>query len=234
MPNHPPTVTEDMTATDTPISKERAAKLQARWGWDKARLDADPGLRRMVARWDTDYDAFERQYFEEHADEIEAERQQERERLRQLLGIEPTPLAIPDNIDSDKPLPLDMAARVAFPDGSMTVSGLRNEIKKGNLQASKVAGRIWTTLGNIKRMMERCQIAEAYDAARVRNFTSANPSDREASSDGSSSTAPPTASASREAQAHLSQIAQRLRKPSPPTSPKSTSPTSGKVVPIKS
>jgi hypothetical protein len=140
----------------------------------------------------------------------------------------------PDNIEPDKPLPLEMAARVAFPDGSMTASGLRNEIKKGNLQASKVAGRIWTTLSNIKRMMERCQITEADDAARVRNSTSANPSDPAASSDGSSSTAPPAASASREAQAHLSQIVQRLRKPSPPTSPKSTSPTSGKVVPIKS
>jgi hypothetical protein len=137
-------------------------------------------------------------------------------------------------IGPDTPMPLEMAARAAFPDGAMTVSGLRNEIRKGNLEASKVAGRIWTTLNNIKRMMERCSIFGAGDGARERNSICANPNDRAAQGDGSYSTPRQADDASSKAQAHLSQIAQRLRKPSRPTLPKSTSPTSGKVVPIKS
>lgn len=141
-----------------------------------------------------------------------------------------------DNIDDpDKPMLLKKAARVAFPDGSMTVSGLRNEIRKGNLEASKVAGRIWTTLNKIERMMTRCSITEAAgDAVRDRSSTCATPSDPVAHGDGSSSTAGPADSASSAAQAHLRKIAHGLRKPSRNISPPSTSPTSAKVVPIRS
>jgi len=141
---------------------------------------------------------------------------------------------IPENISPTTPLPLELAVRVAFPSGTMTVSGLRNEIRKGNLRASKVAGKIFTTLRDVERMMEQCRITDAADAVRVRNSTCATPSDPVAQDAGSSSTERPTASASSAAQAHLNQIAQRLKKPSANTLPQSTSPTSAKVVPIKS
>jgi hypothetical protein len=141
---------------------------------------------------------------------------------------------IPDKIKPDTPLPLKLAAKIAFPTGTMTVSGLRNEIRNGHLQASKVAGRIWTTLTDIKRMMQQCQIKEADDLVKVRNYTCAKPRDQEVGGDGSSSTAPPAASTLKEAQEHLNQIAQQLRRRSLPISPKNTSPTSAKVVRIKS
>jgi hypothetical protein len=41
----------------------------------------------------------------------------------------------PETITPDTPLRLDVAARLAFPGGGMTESGLRNEIAKGNLRA---------------------------------------------------------------------------------------------------
>jgi hypothetical protein len=159
--------------------------------------------------------------------------------LRRLTPEPPTlddgeALPIPDNITPDTPLPLEMATRIAFPNGTMTVSGLRNEIRKGTLQASKIAGRIFVTLAGITRMIEQCRITEADENTRVRNSISGTPNDPAAQSDGSSWTAPPTVSASSAAQAHLNQIAQRLKKPSPDILPKSTSPTSAKVVPIKS
>jgi hypothetical protein len=142
--------------------------------------------------------------------------------------------AIPDKVERNTPMPLEMAARVAFPDGSMTVSGLRNEIRKGNLPASKIAGRIWVTLNDIERMVESCRVAGADDPAKAHSFISGSRSDPAAQSGGSSSTPPPADSALSAAQAHLNQIAQRLRKPSAPTSPKSMSPASAKVVPLKS
>jgi hypothetical protein len=169
---------------------------------------------------------------------LEGYASEEEARLGSLHAPHPArkpPVSVPDTVDQNKPMPLEMAARVAFPDGSMTVSGLRNEIRKGNLEASKVAGRIWTTVNNIERLMQRCSITEAAgDAARDRNSICANRNDPAASSDGSSSTAPPADNESSEALAHLNQIAQRLRKPSRPTLPQSMSPTLGKVVPIKS
>jgi len=40
----------------------------------------------------------------------------------------------------DTPLRLDIAARIAYPDGSMTASGLRREIRKGASIASESRG----------------------------------------------------------------------------------------------
>ena len=50
------------------------------------------------------------------------------------------------------PLRLEMAAKLAFPDGSMGVAGLRKEIERGNLLAEKIAGRIYVTLDGIEEM----------------------------------------------------------------------------------
>ena len=50
----------------------------------------------------------------------------------------------------DTPLRLKVAAKIAFPDGSMTDSGLRSEIAKGRLAVERIAGRQYVTLNAIK------------------------------------------------------------------------------------
>lgn len=67
--------------------------------------------------------------------------------------------ALPDltSVGPDTPLRLSVAARLAFPDGSMTVSGLRRERDKGNLVVERIAGKEYTTLRNIRHMRVKCQ-----------------------------------------------------------------------------
>ena len=52
---------------------------------------------------------------------------------------------IPKDIGLDTPLRLDVAARVAFPGGGMTASGLRREAARGRLQIERIAGKDYTT-----------------------------------------------------------------------------------------
>ena len=62
---------------------------------------------------------------------------------------------IPDRaeITADTPLSLDVAARIAFPDGSMSGLALRNAATRGDLGRAKIGGRVYTTLADIKRMV---------------------------------------------------------------------------------
>src|SRR5258708_19160957 len=62
------------------------------------------------------------------------------------------------NITPDAPLRLSIAAKLAFPDGSMTASGLRREAARGRLHIERVAGKDYTTLEAIKRMRELCRV----------------------------------------------------------------------------
>src|SRR5258705_4029647 len=59
--------------------------------------------------------------------------------------------------DPDAPVRLSVASKIAFPDGSMTASGLRREAKRGRLQIVRVAGKQYTSLEAIKRMIELCR-----------------------------------------------------------------------------
>jgi hypothetical protein len=63
-----------------------------------------------------------------------------------------------DRVTSDAPLRLSVAAKLAFPDGSMTASGLRREAARGRLQVERIAGKDYTTLEAIKRMRELCRV----------------------------------------------------------------------------
>ena len=63
-----------------------------------------------------------------------------------------------DMISPDTPLRLAVAAALAYPDGSMTDSGLRREVEKGRLVIERVAGKDYTTLGHINRMRELCRL----------------------------------------------------------------------------
>jgi hypothetical protein len=60
-------------------------------------------------------------------------------------------------IEIDAPLRLAVAASLAFPDGSMTASGLRREAARGRLVIERIAGKDYTTLADIKRMREKCR-----------------------------------------------------------------------------
>src|SRR5215471_14196980 len=61
-------------------------------------------------------------------------------------------------IGDNDPLRLDVAAAVAFPDGSMTASGLRREAAKGRLAVERIAGKDFTTLQAIQEMRKRCRV----------------------------------------------------------------------------
>lgn len=69
-------------------------------------------------------------------------------------------------IGPDTPLRLEDAVRIAFPAGGITVAGMRKEIARGNLAVEKIAGKLFTTLNEIKRMRNKCRVQE-----RDHNFT---------------------------------------------------------------
>src|SRR6476660_2029502 len=116
-------------------------------------------------------------------------------------------------IGQDTPLRLDVAASIAYPDGSMTASGLRREISKGRLNCERTAGKQYVTLDDIDRMRQKCRADP-----KVPDSTSANV---EAAKRSTSFSTEKTRSALAAAQV----IAEGLKKPSPPISPKSTNPT---------
>jgi hypothetical protein len=63
----------------------------------------------------------------------------------------------PRDAAPDLPLRLDVAARIAFPDGSMTASGLRKEAVRGRLTIWRVANKDYTSLAAIRDMMDKCR-----------------------------------------------------------------------------
>jgi hypothetical protein len=65
-----------------------------------------------------------------------------------------------EQINLDTPLRLNVAAALAFPDGSMTASGLRRERNLGRLVVERIAGKEYTTLASIDRMRELCRVQQ--------------------------------------------------------------------------
>lgn len=63
-----------------------------------------------------------------------------------------------EKFSSNAPLRLAVAATVAFPDGSMSASGLRRESARGRLLIERIAGRDYTTLENIEQMRKLCRV----------------------------------------------------------------------------
>jgi hypothetical protein len=59
-------------------------------------------------------------------------------------------------ITDDTPLPLKLAAELAFAGGGMTASGLRKEAGNGRLVIERIAGKEFTTLSAIKEMRKLC------------------------------------------------------------------------------
>ncbi|TXN73402.1 hypothetical protein [Methylobacterium sp. WL6] len=69
------------------------------------------------------------------------------------------PHRIPDasEITDETPLLLEVAARLAFPDGSVSGLALRNAAGRGELGYERIGGRIYTTLAAIGEMREACR-----------------------------------------------------------------------------
>src|SRR4051812_1744750 len=66
-----------------------------------------------------------------------------------------------DNIDPDLPMRLNDAARLCFPHGGMTVSGLRREAKAGRLVIEKIANKQFTTRRAIEGMRKLCRVNQS-------------------------------------------------------------------------
>src|SRR5947207_5267283 len=60
-------------------------------------------------------------------------------------------------VGPDTPLRLSEALKLAFPNGGMTVSGLRRERDRGRLAVERIAGKEFTTLADIERMRALCR-----------------------------------------------------------------------------
>ena len=61
-------------------------------------------------------------------------------------------------VDLDTPYPLKDILPLAYPNGGMTISGLRKEISRGNLVVEYTAGRFFVTMRAILEMREKCRV----------------------------------------------------------------------------
>jgi len=87
----------------------------------------------------------------------------------------PNDIPTRSDVSDDTPLRLAVAAAIAYPDGSMTASGLRREAARGNLVIERTAGKDYTTLRNIEHMRMLCRVPRkepAYGSApRIKTQT---------------------------------------------------------------
>src|SRR5262245_46718183 len=73
-------------------------------------------------------------------------------------------------VTPDTPLRLRIAAALAYPDGSMTASGLRKEAGRGRLVIERTAGKDYTTLAAIEDMRRPCRLQpRGHDCGSVAN-----------------------------------------------------------------
>src|SRR3954463_7833903 len=64
----------------------------------------------------------------------------------------------PENVTPTTPLRLQVAARLAFPAGSMSASALRRLALSGQVDPARIAGKIFVTLNAIAEMRTRCRV----------------------------------------------------------------------------
>jgi hypothetical protein len=80
----------------------------------------------------------------------------------------------------DALLRLEVAAKLAFPDGSITAKALHREARKGRLAFTRIAGKTFTTLEAIAHMGELCRVEPNNPASCLKPL---NGTDAAASSD---------------------------------------------------
>ena len=148
-----------------------------------------------------------------------------------LQTLRPESLPSLHEIAEDTPLRLNVAAALAYPDGSMTASGLRREAARGRLVIERTAGKDYTTLGAIRTMRDLCRLE-----ARGRGYGSGE----RAATEGPGRRTTPCGSSETEtikrAQAAARMIVQELKGHSPNISTGSTSSKrpKGHVIRLKS
>jgi len=118
---------------------------------------------------------------------------------------------MPPAPDIEPIYPLAEAVARWLPGGHWTVASLRTEIRAGRLRAHMIAGKMGVTETAIREMIERCRVVPK-DPASI-----SDPRDATAPPDGSSAT-----DLARSAQDAALATARALKRPSRPTSPKST------------
>jgi hypothetical protein len=135
------------------------------------------------------------------------------------------------DIGGDTPLRLDVAAKLAFPDGSMTAAGLRKEAGRGRLIIERIARKDYTTLSAIARMRELCRLPP-----RVHGCGSEKPNAIEQRKSRTTRYGLSATEAIKRAHDAALATVEKLSKPSPTTSPESTSPRrrKGSVIPLGS
>src|SRR5262249_37687351 len=119
-----------------------------------------------------------------------------------------------DHIADDTPLRLDVAAALAYPDGSMTASGLRKEAGRGRLEIERTAGKDYTTLAAIAEMRKLCRLNPKDRASGSAKPVAARTGEQPIRASGLSST-----ENVRRAQAAALTIASALKHPSEATLP---------------
>lgn len=134
------------------------------------------------------------------------------------------PLAIPPNVDASTPLRLEIAARLAFPDGSLSVAALRRLAADGLLTIIALRGKHFTTLADIEEMKSKCRVQAKGPASSYRKPKTGN---------GSGSSATASAPSALDA---LRATAKVLKENLPPTSPQSTTHEQAEavVIPMRS
>ena len=136
-----------------------------------------------------------------------------------------------DQVGPDTPLRLAVAAALAYPDGSMTASGLRREAARGHLALERTAGKDYTTLAAIERMRELCRVTPPAHTSGSARSAATPPAGSVTPQHGSSSTVD-----IRRARSALDMTLAELRLHSSATSTASTKPrrSGGSVIPLTS
>jgi hypothetical protein len=145
-------------------------------------------------------------------------------------------LRIPDasEITDDTPLLLDVAARVAFPDGSVSGLALRNAAGRDELEYERIAGRLYTTLAAIREMRAACRRKPKVQGSGSSAATSA-PTESGSLARGPSKTMEESGSAQASALLALESRLRQLKRPSPNTSSGNEKPPAkSTVVPMRS
>jgi hypothetical protein len=123
------------------------------------------------------------------------------------------------DIMPDTPLRLNIAAKLAFPAGGMTASGLMSEYRKGRLRLECIANKYFVTLNAIAEMRQLCALQNPHAST----FAKDDPG-RGNQPDGLSST-----EEGKSAQARALETANKLRQHSRTISTKPGSPDSAKA-----
>ncbi len=137
-------------------------------------------------------------------------------------------------VAADDPLLLDVAARIAFPDGSVSGLALRNAARRGEIKVERLGGRLYTTLAWIGEWRTTCRLKPKGHASGSSAAIS-EPTESGAPAPGPSKTTPESVSARASAEHVLADLHRKLKTPSRSTSSRGASfPATSTVLPMPS